>query len=81
MLVPGSGYHQFAFRVKFYSSDPAANLKEELTRYQLFLQLKRDVLGGSLPAPYQEAVRMAALALQCESTKCRVTLCTCMKDN
>ena len=60
-----SGFHNFNFRVKFYSSDPTS-LKEEITRYLFFLQLKRDLLVGLLPCPYDIAVQMAAYTLQCK---------------
>ncbi len=60
----GSGIHQFSFRVKFYSSDPCA-LREEITRYQFFLQLKSDVRGGGL-LPVDDLARLAALVLQAE---------------
>ncbi|OAD53132.1 Band 4.1-like protein 5 [Eufriesea mexicana] len=50
-------------KVKFYSSEPNT-LREELTRYQFFLQLKQDVLDGKLHCPHQVAVQLAALALQ-----------------
>ncbi|GLH12174.1 Band 4.1-like protein 5 [Gryllus bimaculatus] len=52
-------------RVKFYSSEPNS-LREELTRYQFFLQLKQDIFEGKLECPYQTAVELAALALQSE---------------
>lgn len=52
-------------KVKFYSSEPNT-LREELTRYQFFLQLKQDVLEGKLHCPHQVAVQLAALALQCK---------------
>ncbi|XP_077292426.1 erythrocyte membrane protein band 4.1-like yurt [Arctopsyche grandis] len=52
-------------RVKFYSSEPNA-LREELTRYQFFLQLKKDILEGRLECPQAVAVELAALALQSE---------------
>lgn len=52
-------------KVKFYSSEPNT-LREELTRYQFFLQLKHDVLEGKLHCPHQVAVQLAALALQSE---------------
>ena len=60
----GSGIHAFTFRVKFYSSDPC-QLREEITRYQFFLQLKSDLRTGGLPcAEYAENVKLAALVLQ-----------------
>ncbi|XP_011339166.1 band 4.1-like protein 5 isoform X2 [Ooceraea biroi] len=52
-------------KVKFYSSEPNT-LREELTRYQFFLQLKQDVLDGKLHCPHQVAVQLAALSLQSE---------------
>lgn len=52
-------------RVKFYSSEPNL-LREELTRYQFFLQLKLDLLEGRLDCPENTAIELAALALQSE---------------
>ncbi|XP_063361015.1 band 4.1-like protein 5 [Cydia amplana] len=52
-------------KVKFYSSEPN-NLREELTRYQFFLQLKKDILESKLECPHLTAVELAALALQSE---------------
>ncbi|XP_023310987.1 band 4.1-like protein 5 isoform X2 [Anoplophora glabripennis] len=52
-------------KVKFYSSEPN-NLREELTRYQFFLQLKQDILEGRLECPYETAVKLSAFALQSE---------------
>ncbi|CAL1297677.1 unnamed protein product [Larinioides sclopetarius] len=57
--------YTFRIRVKFYSSEPNS-LREELTRYLFFLQLKQDVLSGRLPTSYQTAVELAAFALQSE---------------
>lgn len=52
-------------KVKFYSSEPN-NLREELTRYQFFLQLKQDILEGRLDCPPDISVKLAAYALQSE---------------
>ncbi|XP_077515401.1 uncharacterized protein LOC144125682 isoform X2 [Amblyomma americanum] len=52
-------------KVKFYSSEPNT-LREELTRYLFFLQLKQDILSGRLPCSYQTAVELSAYALQSE---------------
>ncbi|XP_054266111.1 band 4.1-like protein 5 isoform X3 [Macrosteles quadrilineatus] len=52
-------------KVKFYSSEPNL-LREELTRYQFFLQLKQDILEGRLECPENTAVELSALALQSE---------------
>lgn len=59
-------------KVKFYSSEPHT-LREELTRYQFFLQLKQDLLEGRLkPSDSNDKrderadnIEMCALALQC----------------
>ncbi|XP_052744223.1 band 4.1-like protein 4 isoform X2 [Bicyclus anynana] len=61
----GSDSHTFYFGVKFYASDPC-KLLEEITRYQLFLQLKQDVLRGRLPVNFDLAAELAAYVLQSE---------------
>lgn len=57
--------YQFFFRVKFYTAEPN-NLKEELTRYFYFLQLKQDLRSGRLTCSTQEqiCVELCALILQ-----------------
>ncbi|KAK6105397.1 FERM central domain family protein [Brugia pahangi] len=51
------------FRVRFYPSDVSV-LKEEITRYMLFVQLQRDLLHGRLYCSQNEAAVLSALALQ-----------------
>ncbi|KAK6101305.1 FERM C-terminal PH-like domain family protein [Brugia pahangi] len=63
--VPIGPPYTFRFRVKFYSSEPN-NLREELTRYQFFLQLKQDIQTGKLECPKDTAIELAAFALQSE---------------
>uniref|UniRef100_A0A0K0DE38 Moesin/ezrin/radixin homolog 1 n=1 Tax=Angiostrongylus cantonensis TaxID=6313 RepID=A0A0K0DE38_ANGCA len=63
--VPIGPPYTFRFRVKFYTSEPS-NLKEELTRYQFFLQIKQDILSGRLPCSKEVGVELAAYALQSE---------------
>nr|CAD7569310.1 unnamed protein product [Timema californicum] len=53
----------FSFRVKFYPPDPF-RLKEEITRYQIYLQLKRDLLHGRLYCTPTEAALLAAYIIQ-----------------
>ncbi|XP_015193037.1 band 4.1-like protein 4 isoform X1 [Lepisosteus oculatus] len=53
------------FGVKFYAEDPC-KLKEEITRYQFFLQVKQDVLQGRLPCPFNTSAQLAAYAIQSE---------------
>ncbi|XP_047489794.1 band 4.1-like protein 5 isoform X6 [Penaeus chinensis] len=57
--------YTFRFKVKFYSSEPNL-LREELTRYQFFLQLKSDIVSGKLECPYALGVELFALSLQSE---------------
>ncbi|XP_016080419.1 PREDICTED: band 4.1-like protein 4A [Miniopterus natalensis] len=53
------------FGIKFYAEDPC-KLKEEITRYQFFLQVKQDVLQGRLPCPANTAAQLGAYAIQSE---------------
>ncbi|XP_015274138.1 PREDICTED: band 4.1-like protein 4A [Gekko japonicus] len=53
------------FGVKFYAEDPC-KLKEEITRYQVFLQVKQDLLQGRLPCPFNIAAQLGAYAIQSE---------------
>jgi len=57
--------YTFRMRIKFYSSEPNC-LREEITRYQFFLQLKQDLLTGRLDCPYATSVELSAAALQSE---------------
>ncbi|XP_069633394.1 band 4.1-like protein 4A isoform X4 [Haliaeetus albicilla] len=53
------------FGIKFYAEDPC-KLKEEITRYQFFLQVKQDVLQGRLPCPVNTAAQLGAYVIQSE---------------
>ncbi|CAL4068382.1 unnamed protein product [Meganyctiphanes norvegica] len=55
----------FCFRVKFYPADPL-RLQEEVTRYQLYLQLRRDLLHGRLYCSQNDATQLAAAIVQAE---------------
>lgn len=63
-IIVGPPY-TFRLKVKFYSSEPNT-LREELTRYLFFLQLKHDLLEGRLDCPDDKATELCALALQCK---------------
>ncbi|XP_051154879.1 tyrosine-protein phosphatase non-receptor type 4 isoform X3 [Leptopilina boulardi] len=56
---------QFFFRVKFYVSDPS-KLQEEYTRYQFYLQIRRDILQGRLQLPSSTACLIASYTVQSE---------------
>ncbi|XP_071498406.1 FERM domain-containing protein 5-like [Diadema antillarum] len=55
--------YKVVFRFKFYPGDPYT-LKEEITRYQLFQQLKRDLLHGRLVCSFQEEAMLGACIVQ-----------------
>jgi hypothetical protein len=57
--------YQFFFRVKFYTAEPN-NLREELTRYFYYLQLKHDLRSGALCCSTSDSlcVELCSLVLQ-----------------
>uniref|UniRef100_A0A8C6NY92 FERM domain-containing protein 3 n=1 Tax=Nothobranchius furzeri TaxID=105023 RepID=A0A8C6NY92_NOTFU len=57
--------YMMCFRVKFYPHEPM-KIKEELTRYLLYLQLKRDIYHGRLLCPFAEAAYLGACIVQAE---------------
>uniref|UniRef100_A0A8C1GE73 FERM domain-containing protein 5 n=1 Tax=Cyprinus carpio TaxID=7962 RepID=A0A8C1GE73_CYPCA len=57
--------YTMCLRVKFYPPDPAT-LKEEITRYLVFLQIKRDLYHGRLLCKSSDAATLAAFILQAE---------------
>ncbi|XP_019744535.1 protein 4.1 isoform X12 [Hippocampus comes] len=62
--VQGSRY-DFTFNVKFYPPDPA-QLSEDITRYYLCLQLRKDILQGRLPCSFVTLALLGSYALQSE---------------
>ncbi|UYV72157.1 hypothetical protein LAZ67_9001983 [Cordylochernes scorpioides] len=61
--VKGLNPITFCFRVKFYPAEPHF-LKEEITRYQIFLQLRRDLIHGRLFCSQTDAAILAAYIIQ-----------------
>lgn len=59
------GNYNFTFNVKFYPPDPA-QLSEDITRYYLCLQLRKDILGGRLPCSFVTLALLGSYALQSE---------------
>ncbi|XP_054735704.1 tyrosine-protein phosphatase non-receptor type 4 isoform X1 [Anastrepha obliqua] len=53
------------FRVKFYVSDPS-RLQEEYTRYQFYLQIKRNIILGRLPCSINTQCLLASYTVQSE---------------
>ncbi|XP_077363255.1 protein 4.1 isoform X2 [Festucalex cinctus] len=62
--VQGANY-DFTFNVKFYPPDPA-QLSEDITRYYLCLQLRKDILQGRLPCSFVTLALLGSYALQSE---------------
>ncbi|XP_036948502.1 protein 4.1 isoform X4 [Acanthopagrus latus] len=62
--VQGANY-SFTFNVKFYPPDPA-QLSEDITRYYLCLQLRKDILQGRLPCSFVTLALLGSYALQSE---------------
>lgn len=57
--------YKLFFRVKFYAVDPSA-LHEEITRYQFFLQVKRDILHGRLLCTFNDLTELGAYIVQAD---------------
>jgi hypothetical protein len=55
----------FYFQVKFYPPEPAL-LQEDLTRYQLCLQLRQDILSGRLPCSFVTYALLGSYTAQAE---------------
>ncbi|KAM3871221.1 tyrosine-protein phosphatase non-receptor type 21 [Diretmus argenteus] len=53
------------FGVVFYVPS-VTQLQQEITRYQYYLQLKKDVLEGRIPCSIEQAIRLAGLAVQAD---------------
>ncbi|XP_077951267.1 protein 4.1-like isoform X5 [Gasterosteus aculeatus] len=59
------GLYEFAFGVKFYPPDPA-QLTEDLTRYFLCLQLRKDIIHGVLPCSFVTLSLLGSYTAQSE---------------
>ncbi|XP_059195906.1 protein 4.1-like [Centropristis striata] len=62
--VSGAAY-EFSFSVKFYPPDPA-QLTEDLTRYFLCLQLRKDIMHGVLPCSFVTLSLLGSYTAQSE---------------
>jgi len=59
------GAWEFNFEVKFYPPDPA-QLAEDITRYQLCLQVRQDILNGRLPCSFVTHALLGSYMVQAE---------------
>ncbi|KAL0985268.1 hypothetical protein UPYG_G00154790 [Umbra pygmaea] len=57
--------YEFTFNVKFYPPDPS-QLTEDLTRYYLCLQLRKDILSGLLPCSFVTLALLGSYTAQSE---------------
>ncbi|KAA0186771.1 FERM domain-containing protein 3 [Fasciolopsis buskii] len=64
--MKGCKNFHLSFRVKHYPSDPISDLKQDLTRYLLYLQIRRDLAQGRLLCPPNVVGRIGALVAQAE---------------
>ncbi|XP_040831131.1 tyrosine-protein phosphatase non-receptor type 21 [Ochotona curzoniae] len=53
------------FGVLFYVPS-VSQLQQETTRYQYYLQLKKDILEGNIPCTLEQAIQLAGLAVQAD---------------
>ncbi|XP_014823718.1 PREDICTED: band 4.1-like protein 3 isoform X8 [Poecilia mexicana] len=60
-----NGPWNFSFNVKFYPPDPS-QLREDLTRYYLCLQLRDDVVSGRLPCSFATHTLLGSYTVQSE---------------
>ncbi|KAM4797289.1 protein 4.1 isoform 7-T7 [Rhinophrynus dorsalis] len=59
------GPWDFTFNVKFYPPDPA-QLTEDITRYYLCLQLRKDIMSGRLPCSFATLALLGSYTVQSE---------------
>ncbi|XP_066494621.1 protein 4.1 isoform X5 [Tiliqua scincoides] len=59
------GPWDFTFNVKFYPPDPA-QLTEDITRYYLCLQLRKDIITGRLPCSFATLALLGSYTIQSE---------------
>ncbi|XP_033750186.1 uncharacterized protein LOC117334597 [Pecten maximus] len=60
-----SGPWEFNFEVKFYPPDPQ-QLHEDITRYQLCLQIRRDIVSEKLPCSFVTYTLLGSYTVQSE---------------
>ncbi|XP_039189387.1 tyrosine-protein phosphatase non-receptor type 21 isoform X4 [Crotalus tigris] len=53
------------FGVVFYVPS-VSQLQQEITRYQYYLQLKKDILEGNIPCTFEQAIHLAGFAVQAD---------------
>ncbi|CAL8080518.1 unnamed protein product [Calicophoron daubneyi] len=64
--MKGCKSYGLSFRVKHYPPDPVNDVKQNITRYLLYLQIRRDLAQGRLLCPSPLVGRIGALVAQAE---------------
>ncbi|XP_078613727.1 protein 4.1-like isoform X9 [Branchiostoma floridae x Branchiostoma japonicum] len=65
VIIPPGAPWVFGFNVKFYPPDPS-QLQEDITRYQLCLQIRDDILKGRLPCSFVTHALLGSYIVQSE---------------
>ncbi|KER20918.1 hypothetical protein T265_15221, partial [Opisthorchis viverrini] len=55
-----------SFRLKHYPADPLKEVKQDFTRYLIYLQIRRDLAQGRLLCPPEMVAQIGALVAQAE---------------
>jgi len=64
-VYSSNGPWVFSFEVKFYPPDPS-QLQEDITRYQLCLQIRNDILSNKLPCSFVTHALLGSYTVQSE---------------
>uniref|UniRef100_A0A4W4GP82 FERM domain-containing protein n=1 Tax=Electrophorus electricus TaxID=8005 RepID=A0A4W4GP82_ELEEL len=60
------GSETLLFFAVMYYVPSVSRLEQEITRYQYYLQVKKDVLDGRLPCTVEQGIRLAGFAVQAD---------------
>ena len=63
--IKGKPPYNLTFNVKFFVLEPR-QLLDEITKYQFYLQVKKNIASGDLKCPYDTCVILCALVIQSE---------------
>ncbi|CAB4005675.1 Tyrosine- phosphatase non-receptor type 4, partial [Paramuricea clavata] len=58
--------YKFCFAVRFFPTEPS-RVAEDLTRYHMFLNIKKDLKNGRLSCPKETAAELSSLIVQSEA--------------
>lgn len=64
--MKGCRSFNLSFRLKHYPADPLKEVKQDFTRYLIYLQIRRDLAQGRLLCPPEMVAQIGALVAQAE---------------